>query len=82
MNLGGRLFWQVYLHGVLLVLVVAVAVAVTGAIAGHSPPWREQAERLSAALSARAGLIDTAPGELERDLQAYGRLFGVALTVY
>jgi signal transduction histidine kinase len=77
----GRLFWRVYLHGVLLLLVVAVAVALTGVAIRREPAWHAYPDRLATYLSSRATEIDK-PELLVRDLARERELLGVEATIY
>ncbi|MBI5543548.1 MAG: HAMP domain-containing histidine kinase [Deltaproteobacteria bacterium] len=77
----GRLFWKVYLHGVGLLALTAVALGIAGWLFGRTPAWRAYPERLEDYLSSRAGDLDR-PEIVERDLRRERDLIGVEMTVY
>ncbi|HEY3451195.1 MAG TPA: HAMP domain-containing sensor histidine kinase [Myxococcales bacterium] len=77
----GRTFWKVYVHGVLMLLVIAVSVGLVGWAFGRAPKWRNYPERLATYLSARAADLDH-PEIIERDLKRENELLGVEATIY
>lgn len=77
----GRMFWRVYVHGVLMLLIIAFAVGLVGWAFGRAPKWRAYPERLASYLSARATDLDQ-PAIIERDLKRENELLGVEATIY
>lgn len=74
-------FWNVYLHGLLLLVLVAGAVALTGLWFGQ-PPWQAAAERLGEYLTSRAAEVSEHPGALARDLALERDLFGIEVAIF
>lgn len=79
---GRKLYWQVYLHGMLLLGVVALALLVAGIVVGRRPPGRMYPERLGTYLSARADDVIGRPALLARDLRREHELTGIEVTIY
>ncbi len=77
----GRLFWKVFLHGVLLLAIIVGSVAVAGWLFGRTPAWRKYPERLATYLSARSMELEH-PAQIERDLRREQELLGVEASVY
>ena len=77
----GRLFWRVYLHGVVLLLLVAVAVGLSGWALRRAPPLHAYPERFADYLSARAADLAN-PALIERDLRREKEIWGAELSVY
>ncbi|ABC82685.1 HAMP domain-containing sensor histidine kinase [Anaeromyxobacter dehalogenans] len=77
----GPLFWRVYLHGVLLLLVVAVAVAGVGFALRRGSGWWSQrgAGRYAAE---RVGELAGDPPRLAAELERAREAFGVEASVY
>ena len=83
---GGRprhrrsLFWRVFLHGLLLIVLVSLAVGVvTGAF--QEEHWRE-ASRITRYLTAHVVSMERDPALLQRELVRVRETFGVEATVY
>ncbi len=77
-----RLFWQVYLHGVLLIVVVAVSAGLVNLAVGV-PPWRvAYGEWLRSYLEARLPALQQDPGALAQDLRHARNVVGIAVSVY
>jgi signal transduction histidine kinase len=79
--LPARLFWRVYLNGLLLLALVALTVFITGVVLGHAPPGRSP-ERFAAYAATRIDELRDKPGRLQRELQRVHDTFGAAVTVY
>ena len=76
-----RFFWRVYLHGLALLLLVALALFAVGAALGRAPPGRFP-ERFAAYAAARAGELRAAPPRLDEELRRVRDAFGTEITVY
>jgi len=77
----GRLFWRVYSHGVLLLVLVAVAVGASGWALRRTPPLHAYPERFADYLSERAGDLSR-PALIERDLRREKEIWGAEMSVY
>ena len=77
----GPLFWRVYLHGVLLLVVVGLAVAIVG-WALHRGPLSQQPARVAEYAAGRIAELVPTPGRLEQELRRVRDTFGVDATVY
>jgi two-component system, OmpR family, sensor kinase len=77
----GRIFWRIYGHGLLLLLLVSLAVAVAGWALGRAIPTREPV-RLASYAAARIGELLDDPPRLASELRHVKDGFGVDLTVY
>ena len=81
--LPGRLFWRVYLNGLLLLLLVAIAVAAVGAALRHVPAGGgRNPERFAAYAAERVAELRGDPPALERELRRVRETFGAEVTVY
>jgi two-component system OmpR family sensor kinase len=81
--LPARLFWRVYLNGLLLLMLVALAVGFVGAALRHTDtggPHRPQ--RLAAYAAARVSELRGDPDVLARELARARDAFGAELSVY
>ena len=76
-----RLFWRVYLNGLLLLALVAVALAVVGALVGRGQMVRDPG-RLARYAAERLGELRGDPARLEVELRRASGAFGVELAVY
>ncbi|HZY04875.1 MAG TPA: HAMP domain-containing sensor histidine kinase [Anaeromyxobacteraceae bacterium] len=76
-----RLFWSVYLHGVLMLLAVGVALAVAGAALGRGE-WRRGPERALRYAALRLGELRGDPARLDEELRRVREMFGVELALY
>ncbi len=77
----GRIFWRVYGHGLLLLVVVTLAVGAAGWLVGRALPAR-QPHRLAAYAVARANELVGRPEALRAELDQVREAFDVAVTVY
>ena len=77
----GPLFWRIYLHGVLLLVVVAVAVAAVGWVLRQSGGWGPGGAPAQYAAS-RIGELVGDPPALARELGRVHDSFGVEASVY
>jgi signal transduction histidine kinase len=76
-----RLFWRVYLNGILLLVVVGLAVAVVGSALGRSPAHYNP-ERFVEYAAARVDELRSDPPRLAGELDRVRQSFGVDVTVY
>lgn len=75
------LFWRVYLHGLLLLGIVTVALALAAVLLG-SPKPLGQVDRLTAELSARSAEVMGDATVLARDLRRDYLWYGLEISVY
>jgi two-component system, OmpR family, sensor kinase len=80
-GLRGRIFWRIYGHGLLLLLLVSLAVAAAGWALGRALPTREPG-RLASYAAARIGELVDDPPRLATELRHVKEGFDVDLTVY
>jgi two-component system OmpR family sensor kinase len=77
----GRLFWRVYLNGLLLLVLVAVAVVTAAALVGpHGPGMRP--ERIAEFAAAQTADVLRDPDRLQAVLQRAHDAFGIEVAVY
>ncbi|HEU4385018.1 MAG TPA: HAMP domain-containing sensor histidine kinase [Anaeromyxobacteraceae bacterium] len=76
-----RLFWRVYLYGVLMLLAVAAALAVAGAALGRGE-WARGPERAVRYAALRVGELRHDPRRLDEELRRVRESFGVELALY
>ncbi len=77
----GPLFWRVYLHGVALLVLVGVAVAVVGWALRREGGWHE-APRVAGYAAGRVAELAGSPERLREELQRVREAFGVEASVY
>jgi len=77
----GRIFWRVYGHGMLLLLLVVLAVGAVGWALGRALPVREPV-RLAAYVASRIGELVPEPERLQAELDQVRDGFGLEMTVY
>ena len=77
----GRLFWRIYLHGLLLLVVVAVVLGGIGAVMRHTWP-AEAPGRLARWAAARLSDVRDDPARLRAELQRAQDAFGFTGTVW
>ncbi len=77
-----RLFWRIYLNGVLLLFVVALAVGAVVLAFGDKPTWMEAPQRLAALLAEDMGAGQHDQARFQRRLDEIHRLMQVDLAVY
>lgn len=77
-----RLFWSVFLHGVLILLLVGLAVAVVGFVFERRAPWRAHTERFTAHMAARLAELPPESAALERELRRFREELDVEATLY
>ncbi len=80
-RLPARLFWRVYLNGLLLLLLVALAVFAVGAALGRSG-MPHNPRRFVEYTAMRVGDLRSDPERLARELERVRDAFGVEVTVY
>jgi len=80
-RLPARLFWRVYLNGLLLLALVALAIFAVGAALRHAPAGRSQ-ERFVRYAAERVGELHGDPERLARELRRVRETFGAEVTVY
>jgi len=76
-----RLFWRVYLNGLLLLVLIGLALAVVGALLGRGP-WMRNPERLARYAAEQAAEYRANPARLAVELSRASEAFGVELAVY
>jgi two-component system, OmpR family, sensor kinase len=81
LRLPFRMFWRVYLNGLLLLVLVALAVAGVAAVLGREPAGRSP-ERFVAYVAARAEELRGDPAALQRELRQLQEAFGARMTFY
>ena len=78
-----RVFWRVYLHGVLLLVLVALAVGFVGAALRHTPAGGgRHPERFAEYAATRVADLRGHPVALARELARVRETFGVEISVY
>ena len=77
-----RLFWRVYLHGLLLLLGVGLAMAVSASLMDFRPAWVRAHERVSRYLGADLGPLVDQPEALGRKLEMLREVFESDIAVY
>jgi len=80
-RLAGRLFWRVYLNGLVLLALVALAVAGVAAAVGR-PPMSRYPERFAAYAAGRIAEARGHPARVARELDLVRDAFGAEATVY
>ncbi len=78
---GGRLFWRVYLHGLVLLALVGVAVALVVAALGPGPAARSP-DLLVSYAAARAAEIREDPVRLTGELRRVHEALGAKVSIY
>jgi len=76
-----RLFWRVYLNGIVLLLLVAAALAVVGAALGRGQ-WARNPERLAAYVAEHLGEARSDPERLAAELSRVREALAVEVAVY
>ncbi len=76
----GPLFWRIYLHGVLLLVLVGIAVGAVAWAFRHGRP--EQPERVAGYAADRIAELAGTPPRLDEELRRLRDVFGVDGTVY
>jgi signal transduction histidine kinase len=77
----GQLFWRIYLHGVLMLVVVGVAVGAVGMAVRHTSGWGPGGRPADYA-AARVGELMDDPPRLAEELRRAHDAFGVEASVY
>ncbi len=80
-RLPARLFWRVYLNGLLLLVLVALAVGGVAAALGRGPMGRHP-ERFASYAAARVAELRADPARLARELARVHDAFGAEVSVY
>ena len=80
-RLPSRLFWRVYLNGLLLLFLVGLAVFSAGAALRHVP-LIHRPERFAAFAAAHVADLRGEPALLQREIARVHETFGTAVTVY
>jgi two-component system OmpR family sensor kinase len=78
----GSMFRRVYLHGLLLLFLVALAVAAVGWALGRNFPPARTPDRLARWTAERVGELVDRPDRLRHELERASDAFGVAITAY
>ncbi len=76
-----RLFWRVYLNGIVLLLLVAAALAVVGAALGRGQ-WARNPERLAAYVAGHLGEARSDPERLAAELSRVREALAVEIALY
>ncbi|HEX9053102.1 MAG TPA: HAMP domain-containing sensor histidine kinase [Anaeromyxobacter sp.] len=76
----GPLFWRIYLHGVLLLVLVGIAVGAVGLAFRHRRG--DESSRVAAYAADRVAELAGTPARLEEELRRVRDVFGVDGTVY
>jgi two-component system, OmpR family, sensor kinase len=79
-RLHGRLFWRIYLHGLLLLALVAVAVASVAVFTRGG--WWGHPERVATYAAEHVSALAGDPARLQAELDRARDVFGVEATVY
>ncbi|MBI5445641.1 MAG: HAMP domain-containing histidine kinase [Deltaproteobacteria bacterium] len=79
---GRRLFWRIYVHGLLLVLAVGAAVSGLAVVAGPTSPWQHRRDALAGVLSADLAPRLRDPSALTAQLAVLERTLHASLSVY
>jgi signal transduction histidine kinase len=77
----GRIFWSVYGHGMLLLMLVTLAVGAAGWVLGRALPVH-QPERLTAYVASRLGELAREPEQLQAELARVREALGLDISVY
>jgi len=77
----GRIFWRVYGHGILLLVLVSLAVGAAGWVLGRALPVHEPG-RLTAYVASRLGELAGDPVRLGAELDRVREAFGLEVSVY
>lgn len=78
---SGTLFWKIYLHALLLLVLVAIAIGVTGVFLGRAPVWVKHSERLAVYLGNRHEVLSNRE-ILTAELEHLRELFDLDASVY
>jgi signal transduction histidine kinase len=79
---GRRLFWRIYVHGLLLVLAVGAAVSGLALVVGSTSPWQRGLDTLAEVLSADLSPRLREPVSLAAQLAVLERALHASLSVY
>jgi two-component system OmpR family sensor kinase len=77
----GRVFWRVYGHGLLLLVLVTLAVAAAGWVLGRALPAHEPV-RMAGYLASRLGELEGDKEQLAAELRRVHDAFGLDISVY
>jgi two-component system OmpR family sensor kinase len=77
-----RLYRSIYLHGIMLLGLVALATGVVGTVLGRSAVWREYPERLATHLARQLGPLRSRPDDLRRELRRVNEALNVDVALY
>ena len=76
-----RMFWRIYLHGLVMLIAVALALGIAALATGQEPPWHKWPSRLAKQLASE--LADSADqNRLQTRVADLHQLSGIDLTVY
>jgi signal transduction histidine kinase len=78
----GRLFWRVYLHGVVLLVAVGLAVGAVGWALHASGSFAQQPGRVVGYVAGRMAELARSPERLGAELARIREIFGIEATVY
>ncbi|MCA9625975.1 MAG: HAMP domain-containing protein, partial [Myxococcales bacterium] len=76
-----RMFWRVYLHGIVLLVAVIFGAVIADRVVGGEPPFSDKA-RLAAYVSAELTPLLDRPQALQGELERFQRAFDVEVAVY
>ena len=78
----GHLFWRVYLHGVFLLLLVGLSVALVGLALRPERPWHALHGRIVEYMAAHFSDLRDDPAQLGKEVERARNLIGIELTIY
>jgi signal transduction histidine kinase len=77
----GRLFWRVYLYGVVLLVVVALTLGAVGIFSRTGAPWGDGSQ-ITGWAAERVVELASSPGRLSDELRRVREVHGIHATVY
>jgi len=76
-----RMFWKVYAHGVILLLVVALAIAAVAHLLGEPAHMAGMPHRVASRLGSEVGAVPQDTARLKKELERLNRLLKVEMAV-
>ncbi|MCC6523223.1 MAG: HAMP domain-containing histidine kinase [Polyangiaceae bacterium] len=77
-----RLFWRVYLHGIVLILLAGATALTTAWLSNAFPSWQRIEDRIGAFVVRELGPLAGDPAALERRLATWHEILEMDLAVY